>query len=358
MSSHDHRDQVEQLRTSAAHLPWGYARAELLQEAAQIADGHQDLDLAFEIRRDLIDAARYSLRYDLFAASFAWCFATAQQHPDRFPIGQVLRYYQYVIGNLANFAHVSRAQYDDLHADACRHFTAHGYSLRTLMIERRSAAIDYADPVMAEAAGRDVPRHRRDDLHMAPEMEVLRQVEYELYREDDAAAARALDAHFANDRRSRWADPWAGNLAVRVYARLGRTAEAERLHERHHRQFEAGGGYGWSWGNHISYCAATGRLARGVELFRRQLPVAMSHADTLTQFYCLSHAVPLLDALAAAGATTVHLPHVPGLPAGDDLDGVRGWLDATVAAITADFDRRNGNGYYSDLAGRRRAGLI
>ncbi|MGL6075846.1 MAG: hypothetical protein ACRC8S_16950 [Fimbriiglobus sp.] len=361
--SQDHpAARIEELRQAARGLPWSYTRAALLEEATQIADSCQDVPLGYEIRLELIDAARYSLRYDLYAATFAWCFAVATKEPERYSISHLLEYYQYVIGNLANFPHVSKEQFLALHADAAKHFKSCGFSLRTLTIERGSAAIDYADRQLALEAYAEIPKHPRDQLTMSREMEKVREVEHYNFLNDDAGVSRAYDQFMGDETRGRWADLWFTNLVMRSLYRFGRKTDAEVIYQRNQRQFPTGSGYGWSWGHLISFSAITGRENQGIRHLREQLPVALSHSDRMTHFYCLSHAAVLLDRLVEQQAGLLALPKIPGTPWSEpeiesalSVEMIREWLLQQLSEITTLFDTRNGNTYFAELVAARRA---
>src|SRR5690242_6336387 len=101
-------DPVAALVAAADQLPSGSARLELLTEAVRVADTHRHTGAGFHVRRLLIDEAACCLRYDLYATTFSWCLAVAQCDPHRFPVVELLRHYQFVIGKVVNFPEVTR----------------------------------------------------------------------------------------------------------------------------------------------------------------------------------------------------------------------------------------------------------
>src|SRR5262245_20005575 len=91
---------VAELVKAADCLPIGFARLTLREEAVRLADSLRDIAAGFQTRRKLIDDASYCLRYDLYAVNFSWCLATARREPERFPVVDLLRHYQHVIGKV------------------------------------------------------------------------------------------------------------------------------------------------------------------------------------------------------------------------------------------------------------------
>ncbi len=353
-------DAVAELIEAADSLPFGRSRLEVLEQAARVADAHRDVAAGFAVRRRLIDEAAFCMRYDLYAVAFVWCLAAARAEPERFSLADLLDRYQHVIGKMVNFPDVGREQYEALFTDVVRELGAHGFSLRTVYLERRSVAIDFADREMAEGADREWRRQRRDELSASVEFELARQLEHECFRADNEAAVRVVDEYFARRRRDRAYDPWFCGISLLPLLLAGREADAAALYPNAAQATARGAGYIWSQGCHLEYLGRVGDFGRGVREFEAQLPAALAQPDPLSRYYCLRPALLLFERMAAKGVRTVDLKPPRGVPWGKargvyEVSAVRDWIAAEASAIAAQFDRRNGNGYYTEWLRRSAA---
>lgn len=350
--THPFPDSIAQLLETADCLPYGRARLDVLQEAVQIADTLQDIAAGFWTRRRLIDDAAFCLRYDLYAVAFTWCLAAARKDPHRFSVADLLGHYQYVIGKMPNFPEVRREQYEALFADAVREFRAHGFSLRTIYLERRLAAVDFADKEMSEAADREWRRHSRDRLSCSVDYETGYHVEHDLFLGDDLAAVRNVEKFFARPKREHRHDPWISGLVLLPLLRLGRDAEAAAYYQIAARAAHDAG-YVWSRGCHLEYLARIGDFEQGERELKIQLPAALAQPDPLSHFYCLRPATRLLGRMASAGVATMTMRAPPGVPWGEGLGvyrvpELREWTRAEAMRIASQFDKRNGSPFYSE----------
>lgn len=336
----------------ADRLPTGPARLSVLEQAVRVADTLRDTPAGFRARRALIEEAASCMRYDVYAVAFTWCLAAARSDPVRFSLVDLLGHYQHVIGKMVNFPDVSREQYESLFADVVREFREHGFSLRTVYLERRSVAIDFGDREMARAADREWRKHPRDELSSGVEFEMGWQLKHACFLGDDEAAVRVADDYFARPGRDRRFDPWLSSLALLPLLRVSRDADAAERYRAAARMAPAAG-YVWSRGSHMEYLALIGDFARGTREFEAQLPAALAQPDPLSRYHCLRPAALLFDRMAADGVRTVALKAPPGVPWGGsrgvyEVPQVRDWVRAQAAGIASQFDKRNGNTYYSE----------
>ena len=77
-------DEIVELMFAADEVEAGPLRVELFERAVRIADTHNDLDLAFQMRMDLIEAATFGGMPEVSLVAFAWCLAKSDENPDRF----------------------------------------------------------------------------------------------------------------------------------------------------------------------------------------------------------------------------------------------------------------------------------
>ena len=357
--SGEYIDQIEKLLQASLQLSDYDSRIQLYEEAIRIADLHGDIELGYRLRRDLVDLASHGLKYDVYGVTFAWCFAQAQRDPERFLPQDLLYHYQHVIGKLVNFPQFRRDMYEDLFADVVKHLRVHGYSPRTVMIERRSVAIDFGDLKMAEAADLEWRKHPRDAMSAGLGFESGRQIEYEHTRGADEKAIEVMDKWFGNSRREDWCDDWIGGEALLPLLRLGRVEQAATLHVRYWKQIRAGSGYQWFWGPHLSFLGLTDNIDRGIRVFQTMFAAAFEQPDLLSRFHFLEHALVLFRRVVQVRPKPIRLRVPPSTSLHDPGSRYRpavvlSWIEETATDIARQFDARNGNDYHMRLLQYRR----
>ena len=347
---------AEDLLGAAMQMPLGPVRLETIEQAVRLADSLRDTDAGFACRQMLIDEAGVCNRYELLGAAFSWCLATARREPERYAVFDVLERYQNTIGIMVNFAQVSREQYAALLEDVIREFRAYGLSLRMVYLRRRCVGIDFGDPAMAAEADREWRKHPRDLVSASVEFEQHLQLDYECFLGDSPAAVRVVDAYFARAKRDQHADLGFNRSALLPLLRVGRGEEAAVRYKTVARNTRTLG-YSWDWGYCMEYLAHINDFPQGLKEFENQLPAAMAQTDGLSRYYFLRPAAFLFQRLAASGMKTAMLKAQPLAPWGEkrgakDVAVVGVWLRTEAASIAAQFDRRNGNDFYTEWLDR------
>lgn len=77
-------DELDELLAESARLPRGRDQVEVLQRAADLADSLGDLDRAFDIRLDLVEATYVTEQAILGLSTYAWLIARLDAEPERF----------------------------------------------------------------------------------------------------------------------------------------------------------------------------------------------------------------------------------------------------------------------------------
>src|ERR1043165_2002174 len=101
---------IDRLLEKSNELKNGPERIDVLEEAVRIADEQGELDAGFRARLELIEAATFGGRPDILLTAFAWCLAEHDRDPDRFDRKDLLWKYMWVVGNIVEFPHITRAQ--------------------------------------------------------------------------------------------------------------------------------------------------------------------------------------------------------------------------------------------------------
>ena len=114
MTSHD--DQVRALLTEAMQMPTSLGQFEVIAEAVRLADLHNDVPLGV------------AARLPLLAVAFTWCLQQYDTRVELFGGRNLFREYRTLIGRMANFDTVSRAQLKGTLADLTDRLTRAGQS--------------------------------------------------------------------------------------------------------------------------------------------------------------------------------------------------------------------------------------
>ncbi len=350
-------DAIDELIRAANALPDGEARLALTEEAVRVADSHGDIPRGYQLRQELIRLASACLRYDLYASTFSWCLSQAERDPTKFPVVDLLWWYQDVIGKLVNFPDITRAAYEELFTDAARLIRQHGYSLRGIYLERRSVGADYGSREMALEADGVWHKYPRDRLAYSIRTEAGRELQHRNFLGDWAGACEAAERYLAT--RAVRSEEWVVGEVLLPLFLVGRVADALRFHRLTEGTFRNRIGYMWHWGPHMTLLALTDNYSAGLRCFEAALPVAMAQPDLLSRFHFLEHAVVLFDRVANVRDQKVRL-RVPSEFAWYSPDGmydpaaVQAWLDTEARAAAERFDARNANDYFATSMQERR----
>ena len=160
--------QIVELQANASDLPHGQAQVALLEEAVQLADSVQDVDLAYRQRNDLMTAAAFSGRADIMLIAFSWCLAQYDRNPQRFDREELLWKYKWVIEYSCQFPEISRRRLVDLHADMERRHREAGSTLYAVWLLRREVFQQFGEWQRACEAHAEFRKRRRDFLSDCP----------------------------------------------------------------------------------------------------------------------------------------------------------------------------------------------
>lgn len=352
MTRHDHEDQIRALLNEAARMPNSLGKYEVLEEAVRLADLHNDIELGVEARLPLISVAGNLLRGDAMAVHFTWCLHRYDARPDLFAGRNLFWEYRTLIGRLANFDTVSRAQLEEMLADYTARLAREGRGPAMALSAKLLLGPDVGDPAVSASAMADLQRLRQTSVLTAAD-----RFQHELFVGNDDAAVRVAEAELIAPTRSgrnapfdmHWYDLFA------LLWRQGRGAEVPKWLARAERQVNIRDCYYWPFGKVVTALTLLGRLNDAVKVAGQCQRAVREYTDPLTLLhFCLDMGV-LFDRLHAVGreAVLVRFADGPQAPPGMRPNGqyavaeVRGWLHARAKELAERFDRRNGNGYFA-----------
>ena len=122
--------EIYDLWDKADEMPNGHARILLLKEAARLADSANDIEMGYDIRKDIVEAGIFS-GYPLEAlVAFSWCIAQFDKNPDKFNSYDLLWEYKWIISDIDAFPEVSMEKIEELFNDMKQRYEQNNASLR------------------------------------------------------------------------------------------------------------------------------------------------------------------------------------------------------------------------------------
>lgn len=350
----DHAEQVECLLAQANVLPHGPTRIELCEEAARIADLHNDAELAYRAREELVEAACFGGRPDLLIVGFAWCLSTFDKNPDgNISAFQLLWRMKWVVGALPKFPEIELATIHQMLDDMERRFVEFGGSLQPVVGKRRMVALQTGDFEAAAAAHRKFMRLPRTFLSDCNACELDALAGYWMDIGKTALGVRKAEGLINSGMRcAKVPDSTYADVLLPM-VKMGRAADAMKYHRKGYPLIRRNAGDLWHWGQHMAYLSLTGNDARAVKVMETHLPDVEASHDPLGSLVFFRAMLTTLESLADKKVRAkLRLP--PESPfANASGEYVLGDLAANVRKRTLElsrrFDRRNGNSYYEDL---------
>ena len=349
----DYAEEAQRLRLEAELLPQGHpARVDLLGRAAAIADTHQDIELAFDVRHDLIGAGLSTDRCEDMLVAFSWCLSQHDRDPERFGIHRLLWEFRWVVSSLPTFPEVSLEKIEEMKAEMARRYQMFGASPRSFALMCRKMAVDMGDRETADQMNGWLRRCPQDVLADGAETERGFDLTYRLFRGENAQVIKVAGPFLDRTIRS---DHFEGQACADVlfpFLRAKRPADAMPYHRRGYRLRAKAVRHLDSIGKHLTFLALTDNTTRALRLFEKHLPDALATTNSFTRLKFLIEAPVIFDRLSATGRTAVKLRLPPAVP----LTPVKGryavadfrdWLHGLTADLAGAFDRRNANSYYT-----------
>jgi hypothetical protein len=356
----DYHDRIDELLDQAEELADGEPKLLLLEEAVRLADAHQDVELGFNLREDVVRTATFSGRNEKALVAFTWRLAQADREPERFPARSLLWEYKWVVGSLTGFPQFSRRQIEEMLDDMTRRFERCGANLRAVHKLRCKVAQAMHEPEAARKhfrAWKQAPDGWPSDCAACDQDSHVRYLIF--VGKDDKAVEHA--GPILQGRMSCAVVPQATLGAVlRPLVRLGRVQEAVRCHQRGYRMIAGNKDFLEEAAQHLSFLVLTDNLARAVKVFEKHLGWALETMDLEDRFEYLLAARFLFERLGGSGKASLPL-RLPRTFAGYQEGGryevpaLLAWAEAECRELAARFDERNGNdGFARRMADERR----
>ena len=345
------QNRAGELRNRAQNLQDGPAKVALLEESVQLADSVNDVDLAFQLRQDLMYAANFSGRPDVLLTTFSQCLALYDSDPRRFDRDQLLWKYKWVIVKAEDFPEISRPQMEALAADLERRFREAGATLYAVHEIWRAIQMHYGERQAARVAHRAVRRSRRDFLSDCAACVASSDCVYFTFQRQWALAVKAAQPVLQGRLTCREQPHRILSNVLLPLFHLRRFDEAKAFQRRGYRAVSTPKHYVNIHASHLQFLALVGELNQARRLLERHLPGALDTVSPDDRFQFLLAAMLWTELALNRGPRDqkLRLPETVGVPVARgsvDLSALQAWFMAQAREIARRYDARNGTGYY------------
>jgi hypothetical protein len=352
--STDHAEQVERLLTEAGNLPHGPSRVDLCEEAVRLADLHNDADLAYRARQELIDAACFGGRPDLMIVAFTWCLAAFDRGDVSVWARDLLWRMKWVVGALPKFPEIDLATIHNMLDDMERRFREYDGSVQPVVGLRRSVALQTGDlPAAAAAHKRFMRMNRSYFLSDCRACELDALADYWSNIGKNALGVRKAEELIDSGMRcARVPDCTYADVLIPM-VKVGRAKDAMAYHKKGYPLVRRNVGDLLHWGDHMAFLSLTGNHPQAVRVLERHLPDVEASHDPLGGLSFFRSMLIVVEGVAdAKEKMKLRLP-----PESPFANATGEYVLADLACLVRDrvlelsrrFDRRNGNPYYEEL---------
>ena len=351
--THEYVQRIHELCDAAFELDYGPAQIALLEEAVQIADAHNDVELGYEVRQYLINAATFGGSPDIALVAFAWCVARYDEDPESFDPETLYWEYKWIATAAPKFPTISRMQIEQLLDDMHQRYVAAGIGLHPFYQTRRDVRLFMGNIPAAQKDHEQVLRHERNSLSDCIACEQDSAARLHLESGDFAQAVGAAKPIF--EKRLICAEVPHRTYAMFLLPLLENDAAelAKSYHRSGLRLIKVQPGFLEEAALHILFLTITDNLPAAVRLTQRYLPIYAASRCPAWRFEFERVLVFVCHRLAQVSPSLrLRWPHHFPLPEGldpQDYHALAQHFRHQAHQLAQAFDARNANNYYRSL---------
>jgi len=353
----DHRSEIIELIEKSYSLRDGSAaKIQLLQQAIQMSDAHQDIALQYQSRLSMLETATFSGFEEQAIAAFGFCLACSDADPQHYPIQSLLWKFKYILESVADFPQIGAAQIQDMFEQMSTRYRDNGYSQRPVHVIKARALSRMGHLQEAAQHAGEYKQYPRDRYADCSTCELDLEVEACIWSEDHAKALELARPIIAGGRSCAEVPHMTfANLLFPTLI-LERLEEAAALHEKGYRRIARNRCFLGHIAKHMFYLMQIGNMEKAVELFEKHLPWALETREILKRLEFYIAALTLLEKLPQPNTKTLRMPK--SFPIKKSSTGWRngdltGWFLQQAQQLASQFDRRNGNTCYQTRLNHR-----
>ncbi|MCE9669452.1 hypothetical protein LY474_16700 [Myxococcus stipitatus] len=355
----DWREEAQALWDRATRQKASESKVRLLEEAVRMADAHGDVDLGYQLRDDLIDAATFGGYPDKALVAFAWCRGQQKKDPERFDPEGLLWKQKWVVGRIKEFPHITRKQIADALDDIEQCFARVDAGKRSVLKLRYQTLRDMGDSreevERLWSAWLSAPRDHLTDCRAC---ELDDELDHHIEKgEWEVALNKARPILEGRVKCAEIPHLTLGTLLYPAF-KLGQLERAAEFHRRGYAMVQKNRDFLATVGNHIEFLALTGNHARALTLMEKHLEWTLDHGSFNDRFLFFVAAAFLLERVMATGERDLlNLRLSKSFPehradGGYETKALHAWMLQQATGIATKFDTRNGTTRYSQWIGR------
>jgi hypothetical protein len=350
-------DKIEDLMDKAWNMPEGDTKIELLLEAVQFADALGDIDLAFEIRNDVMEAANAWGRPEHELVAFAWCLAKFDADPKAFGEWRhaLLWTYKRVLSTLWSFPHISTNQIESALADFKNRLEKNQQSLGTYHEFALKYAFHLGDTTRIESEYNAWRKFKPKDLDCAACWQHL-EVQYQIYLGNLEPALQKAEKLFGKRAASCNRVPHVTHaIILEPLLKLGQLEEAA-IHHQLFKKIAKDEAFLRVATINMAYLAYSNQVPVATKMLETHLPWAFKTLDLERRYDALRDTLPLLERYKQQAIKSIKLEWNKENPLyqgqkNHDTTKLEAAILEEMQRIAILFDTRNQNSKFSKRIG-------
>jgi tetratricopeptide (TPR) repeat protein len=340
---------VYELIEASYELPRGSReKIELLERAVTLADSHNDVQLGYDARNELLDECAFGGYPEKALVAFAWMLAQFDERGVELELDNydILWRYKWILGYLWGFPRISHEQITKTFADFESRLLRAGYGLRTLYYYQLKYAVHRNDEAAASTLYDQWQKTKRDGMSDCTACEANFHAEYFInfgkYERALKVAKPVLDGRMSCAEVPHFTFA----SVLEPLLSLQRYDEAVDYYQRGYKLVKNNQDFLAAVAEHMAFLAYSHNLGTALSLLERHLPWALATADMDRRFEFYVSSLPLLERLKERGDTVVkvRVPKdfvVQGSEEGLELAKLESFIKTELADLAKQFDTRN-----------------
>lgn len=343
-------DLLWQLREAEA-MQHGAVQFGLLEEIVRLSDLQNDLDAGFRARQALVRSGYFSGQPSASLVAFSWCLAQSDKEPERFPEGELLGPYKWVVAKLAGFPEVSLDQIQGVHDDLRHRFERAGYGENASLKLRLSLAIAIGDRAYAENAFARWKESSREGISDCAACDRQEEVYFALFMGRYRKAIKLAEPILNGLLRCTSVPHQTFADVLVPLVQLNRLEEAVKYHKTGYRMISQNEVFLFSMARHVTFLGLTDNANRGIKVMEKHLSWALKADEPDNRFEFYLACLFLMERVLKTGIRKFKARLPRSFPryerAGEyDAEHVQSWFAKETHDLALRFDERNGSNYY------------
>ncbi len=343
----------EELLYEAYGLPNGHAKLQLLEEAARMADTLGEVEAGYKIREEIVETASFSGFPRTALVAFSWQLGQFDKDPELYDVWTLLWSYKWILGNIATFPEIERAQIDALLEDMRRRYLEFGYSDYAYHYYRFVLAIDYGELAQAEQSLNQLKQMQRDGMSDCEACEQNEFVDFWAQRQNDEETLKAAQPIMKGKMTCAEVPHVTLPKILMPLYRQGKQKEAAEYQKKSYKLIHDNTDFVHAIGEHIGYLTVTDPY-KALELFEKHIHWTDLNEAPIDKMLFHAYASGMFKRLAQETVQfNVKLPSsYPHPEHATDVKRLAEHYGELATDVAHQLDRRNGNSYYSEYVAR------